>query len=341
MTSVVVGVVVRVLINVLCSQNEKLAASALGLWDGFAVYQAHLDNSLLDVGTLLQITLGFLFDFLFFGSIVRTVAYCAWLLLGILASDFGPDLWYDFGGEDITKDFRRELNTLLSYISLEGDNGSSRRRNRSRSRSPATSVGRKSEGETTVRGLASTSGTSRRRRSTRRPDDQSTVLTRDSRVTFDETSIAQSQTEESSIEDGGDTELQSSTDVQGLYMEPSTAASHLGVRSAAQSLLRRMYDDDGDTDTTHTQTRRRSHSSISRSGGGDTTPRGNQFGLDMKQGESSRADTFSNIEFPVPSPVARVDDVLGSLGDVTHMPEPMIVPTDGESALGTQTFSSF
>lgn len=328
MTSVVVGVAVRILVNVLCSQNEKFAASALGLWDGLAVYQAHLDNSLLDLGTLLQLALGLLFDFIFFGSIVRTVTYALGCFLGILVGDFGPDLWYEFGGQDISK----ELNTLLSFISLEGDSGRSRRRHRSRSKSPATSVGRKSEGETTVRhGLASASGTSRRRRSTRRPDDQSTVLTRDSRVTFDETSITQSQTEDSSI-DGGDTEI------QGLYMEPSTAASHLGVRSPAQSLLRRMYDDDEDDDES-TQVRRRSLSSFTRSGGGDTTPRGHPIGLDTKNGESSGSlqNPYANLEMPSPSPVARVNDVLGS--SLGGMPEPMIISVnpDEDSASGTQT----
>lgn len=322
MTSAVVGVAVRALVNVLCLQNEKLAASALGLWDGLSIYQAHLDNSLLDIGTLLQLALGLLFDFIFFGSIVRTVTYALGCFLGILVGDFGPDLWYDLGGEDISKDFRRELNTLLSYLPLVGDDErSSHRRRRSRSRSPATSVGRKSEGETTVRQRPSTAGTSRRRRSTRQLDDQSTVLTRDSRVTFDETSITQSQTEDSSVDDGG----------EGLYMEPSTAASHLGVRSPAQSLLRRMYEDDDEDDTDITQVRRRSLSSLSRSGGGDTTPRGNPIDLDTKPGESSSLpNPYSNMEMPVPSPVARVGDVLGSFGGVTQMPEPF----DGDSASG-------
>ncbi|KLO20340.1 hypothetical protein SCHPADRAFT_897639 [Schizopora paradoxa] len=329
MSSVVLGVAVRVLVNVLCMQNEKFAASTLGLWDGLALYQAHLDNSLFDVATLLQLAFGLLFDFIFFGSIVRTVTYALGCFLGILVGDFGPDLWYEFGGDDISK----EWNSLLSFISL-GGGSSGRSRRRHRSKSPTTSIGRKSEGDTTVRRHASEAGTSRRRRSTRRLDDQSTVLTRDSRVTFDETSIGQSQTEDSSIDDGGDTEI------QGLYMEPSTAASHLGVRSSTQSLLRRMYDDDDD-ESTQVRRTRRSLSSLSRSGGGDTTPRGNTtIGFERTDGESSTlANPYGNIEMPSPSPVARVGDVLGSLGDFTQMPQPMIVPVNGdeETALGTQT----
>lgn len=321
-TSIVVGVAVRVIVNVLCAQNVKVAASVLGLWDGLVFYQAQLDDRFLEPETLLSLAFGLIFDFVFFGSIIRTVTYALWVFLGVLAADFGPDLWYELGGEEIGKDIRREASTLLSALPSWGDESESGSERPVRvSKSP--------------RQASTTASTVRERRvpppqpsRSSRQDYQSTRG--GSRVTFGETatSITQTQSEEDTLDDDDEDET-APTETAGLYMTPSTLGSihtHAGLPSSTQSLLRRMYDDGHETTTLA-----RSPTHPSESGG--TTPRGKNHDLPTFTYEkppftpsSFEPSIQMPVPSPIPSPIARVPDVLNSYNNFGHEPDPVSMP---------------
>lgn len=171
------------------------------------------------------------------------------------------------------EDFSKEADVLVSSIPFLGEESStdgseigSRISASTRSKAP------------TRRSFRSESSlTARQERPRRRTDgDQSTRL---SRVTFDESSITQSQASSSSDEEDevDESAAPSGFELEDMYMEPSTLGSH-HTRVRTPSLLRRLYIP-GQTEPIPAPRRLSTHSDRSRStaGDGDRTPRAQTF----------------------------------------------------------------
>ena len=268
-TSISLGIVVRVFVNLLCSENIKLAAALLGLWDGLLIHRSWVERRLFEPDTILLLAAGFLFDHVIFASVVRTVTLLLGCGLGIVLSDIGPDIWYEIGGDRIIKDVNRGAESVLAAIPFLGVESSDEDDASVSSRSsfkPSTRRSTRSSTTVTVRP---------RRRVAPSRTDQSTRL---SRVTFDESSISQSQASESSDDEADNEDANGSmgpsqTEPE-MYMEPSVTAGSQYTRIRDPSILRRLNIPGGIPAPSS------SRSSISQShtvGDGERTPRAQTF----------------------------------------------------------------
>ena len=262
--SITLGVALRVIVNILCIQNVKLGAAILGVWDGLLIHRSWIENRLFNPEIILLLLAGFAFDHYFFGSTVRTLTLFLGCGLGILLGDIGPDLWYDMGGDRLLEDIQHEADSLLAAVPFLGeesdDEGSVVTRT---TRAPTRISSSRTGTSVTVR-------PSRVRRTPRAEDVQSGT-TRLSRVTFDESSISQTQTSSSDSDRGEETILE--TEGDGMYMEPSTMSSHPTRGRPSSSVLRRLYmpGQDSPIGISVQSTSVRSH------GDGDTTPRAHAY----------------------------------------------------------------
>ncbi|KAH8119164.1 hypothetical protein DFH11DRAFT_426628 [Phellopilus nigrolimitatus] len=265
--TIALGVAVRVFVNVLCVQNPRLGAALVGVFDGFLIHRSWIANTLLEPLTLVTLAAGLLFDHYLFGGFERTVTLLLGCGLGVVLADFGPDVWYEIGGEQLSKDVSREMASMFSFVG--DDDSASDRDDRSDVASVISNSTKVSaSSRRTARSAATgTSLTARPSRPRARAQPQSTI-TRLSRVTFDESSISQSQA--SSDDDyttdiyGAETEFgaetaglttefaldgdaesesalpsASATGIDEMYMEPSTSTGSAG--SAHTRVLSRLH----------------------------------------------------------------------------------------------------
>lgn len=289
-TAIAIGVSSRVLANVACTSNPRLGAAIVGCGTGFVIHQGWVRNTIQDPIIIIIIFAGLVFDHYFFDGVEGTITLLLACGLGVVIADFGPDLLYEVLGEQ----YFRELESLIPFTSddpasdYEDDGGSVVSKNSSR--------------HTSRSGRTGTSVTVRpsRPRVTTAPS----TITRSSRVTFDENSLAPSQSSEAEYENG--------TDGGGMYMEPSSMASgstRTRVTVRPPSILRRMSMPSAPTTTATTTTSLPSVLSQSQttrtSTETDTTPRGHHRGPDELTTPSElQSDLYpsSSVPFPEPEP---------------------------------------
>ncbi|KAI5123884.1 hypothetical protein M0805_005701 [Coniferiporia weirii] len=270
--AIALGVAGRVFVNAACAQNPRLGAALVGVFDGFLIHRSWLANTFFEPLTLIVLAAGLFFDHYQYGGFEGTVTLLLGCGLGVVLADFGPDLWYEIGAEQLTKDVSRELEAMFSF---GGDDSVSDVDDRSDAGS-VVSASTKASASTHRTARSAATGTSVTVRPARPrpqlPSRPASSITRFSRVTFDESSISQSQGSDNASDDfGTDAGLETqyglgtnaltsefalepdaasvsappsvtATGMDGLYMEPSTSAGsiHTRVRSRPSSILRRL-----------------------------------------------------------------------------------------------------
>ena len=269
--TIALGAAGRVLANIACAHNPRLGAGLVGLSNGFLIHRAWVAQTIFDPLTLLVLAAGLAFDHKMYGGFENTVTSLMACGLGIVLADFGPDLWYEFVGDDVTKEMARELEALGLGPFANGYDSSSDVEVDERSDVDVRSAMSRSSRRTSRSGTASratvSSATIRptSRVHTHRPPPRTapSTVTRSSRVTFDESSISQSQSDDADV-DIEDLETDAGTSTQlglattngdalsasgggdDLYMEPS-ATSVASSRTARPeptrrpSILRRLH----------------------------------------------------------------------------------------------------
>ncbi|KAL5528187.1 hypothetical protein ACEPAF_7323 [Sanghuangporus sanghuang] len=267
--TIAIGAAGRVLANIACAQNPRLGAGLVGLSNGFLIHRAWIAQTIFDPLTLLVLAAGLAFDHNMYGGFENTMTSLMACGLGIVLADFGPDLWYEFVGEEMTKEMARELEALgLGPFASAYDSSSDVEVDERSDVDAGSTVSRSSR--RTSRSGTSRTGTSvtvrpRTRIHTHRPPPRPapSTITRLSRVTFDESSITQSQSDDADV-DVEDLETDPGTSTQlgltttngdalsasgggdDLYMEPSTtsvASSRTARPEPARrpSILRRLH----------------------------------------------------------------------------------------------------
>lgn len=306
--TIALGVAGRVLANVACAQNPRLGAALVGISNGFLIHRAWIANTLLDPLTLLILAAGFAFDHLMYGGFEETLTAVLGCGLGVVLADFGPDLWYEIFGEQVTKDLSREMVSLFPF--LGGDDSASDVDDRSDVGS-VVSKATASSRRTSRSNVTGTSVTVRPSRPRPTPRPASTI-TRSSRVTFDESSITQSQSSDIDAEEletdlgtstryglgtaangltttDGDTVTDSvlSSANGDLYMAPSMTSgssyTRVHTRPAPPSILRRLHIPRQDSPSIPQRALSQSSSSTRTrlTSDGETTPRATTYPIDF------------------------------------------------------------
>ncbi|THH02190.1 hypothetical protein EW145_g6779, partial [Phellinidium pouzarii] len=120
--AIALGVAGRVFANVACAENIRLGAALVGVFDGFLIHRSWITNTLSDPLTLVVLAVGLVFDHFQFRGFEGTITLLLGCGLGVVLADFGPDVWYEIGGEQLAKDVSRELESLFGFV---GDDSAS------------------------------------------------------------------------------------------------------------------------------------------------------------------------------------------------------------------------